>query len=70
MASGEAGAIHYQAAVLAKLCDKVYTIEIVEPLGKQAEARLARLGYENVEVRIGDGYYGWPEEGTCPEFCV
>lgn len=51
----------YQAAVLAKLCDKVYTIEIVEPLGKQAEARLARLGYENVEVRIGDGYYGWPE---------
>ena len=51
----------YQAAVLAKLCDKVYTIEIVEALGKQAQARLARLGYENVEVRIGDGYYGWPE---------
>jgi len=51
----------YQAAVLAKLCDKVYTLEIVEPLGKQATARLARLGYKNVDVRIGDGYYGWPE---------
>jgi protein-L-isoaspartate(D-aspartate) O-methyltransferase len=51
----------YQAAVLAKLCDKVYTLEIVEPLGKQATARLARLGHKNVDVRIGDGYYGWPE---------
>ena len=47
--------------MLATLCDTVYTIEIVEPLGRQAVARLARLGYENVEVRIGDGYYGWPE---------
>jgi protein-L-isoaspartate(D-aspartate) O-methyltransferase len=51
----------YQAAVLAKLCDQVYTLEIVEPLGQQATQRLARLGYENVDVRIGDGYYGWPE---------
>jgi protein-L-isoaspartate(D-aspartate) O-methyltransferase len=51
----------YQAAVLAELCDKVYTIEIVEPLGRQARTRLAGLGYGNVEVRIGDGYYGWPE---------
>jgi protein-L-isoaspartate(D-aspartate) O-methyltransferase len=51
----------YQAAVLAKLCDKVYTLEIVEPLGQQATQRLARLGYKNVDVRIGDGYYGWPE---------
>jgi protein-L-isoaspartate(D-aspartate) O-methyltransferase len=51
----------YQAAVLARLCDKVYTLEIVEPLGQQATKRLAQLGYENVEVRIGDGYYGWPE---------
>ena len=51
----------YQAAVLSQLCDKVYTLEIVEPLGRQARDRLARLGYANVEVRIGDGYYGWPE---------
>lgn len=51
----------YQAAVLSRLCDEVYTIEIVEPLGRQAGDRLARLGYDNVEVRIGDGYYGWPE---------
>ena len=51
----------YQAAVLAKLCDRVYTLEIVEPLGQQATKRLAQLGYENVDVRIGDGYYGWPE---------
>ena len=51
----------YQAAVLARLCDEVYTLEIVEPLGRQARERLARLGYRNVEVRIGDGYHGWPD---------
>lgn len=51
----------YQAAVLAHLAAEVYTIEIIEPLGRQAEALLERLGYENVRVRIGDGYRGWPE---------
>ena len=51
----------YQAAVLAELVARVYTIEIIEPLGRAARARLARLGYDNVEVRIGDGYYGWAE---------
>jgi len=51
----------YQAAVLSRLCEKVYTIEIVEPLARQARDRLARLHYDNVELRIGDGYYGWPE---------
>jgi protein-L-isoaspartate(D-aspartate) O-methyltransferase len=51
----------YQAAVLAELVAKVYTIEIVEPLGLQARARLAELAYKNVQVRIGDGYSGWPE---------
>jgi protein-L-isoaspartate(D-aspartate) O-methyltransferase len=40
---------------------KVYTIEIVEPLGRQARHRFEQLGYRNVEVRIGDGYNGWPE---------
>ena len=47
--------------MLGELCRKVYSIEIVEPLGLQARERLGRLGYDNVEVRIGDGYYGWPE---------
>jgi protein-L-isoaspartate(D-aspartate) O-methyltransferase len=51
----------YQAAVLAELVAKVYTIEIVAPVGKHAEAQLAALGYRNVAVRIGDGYNGWPE---------
>jgi protein-L-isoaspartate(D-aspartate) O-methyltransferase len=40
---------------------KVYTIEIVEPLGKRAAQTLQRLGYKNVQVKIGDGYQGWPE---------
>ena len=52
----------YQAAVLAKMCDKVYGIEIVAPLAQQAARRLALLGYTNVEVRHGDGYRGWPEQ--------
>lgn len=50
----------YQAAVLAELCGSVYTIEIVESLGLQAKKRLSEL-YANVQVRIGDGYQGWPE---------
>jgi len=53
----------YQAAVLAELVRQVYTMEIIEPLALQATARLARLGYDNVEVKFGDGYYGWPEKG-------
>jgi protein-L-isoaspartate(D-aspartate) O-methyltransferase len=51
----------YQAAVLAATVDRVYTIEILEPLATRAEADLARLGYTNVEVRCGDGYQGWKE---------
>ena len=51
----------YQAAVLAEIVDKVYSIEIVEPLAKEAKQRLQTLGYRNVEVRIGDGHQGWPE---------
>jgi protein-L-isoaspartate(D-aspartate) O-methyltransferase len=51
----------YQAAILAELVAEVYTIEIVEPLAKTAEAALQRLGYKNVRVKIGDGYKGWPE---------
>jgi protein-L-isoaspartate(D-aspartate) O-methyltransferase len=52
----------YQAAVLAALVKQVYTIEILEPLGKEAARRLAEMGIANVEVRIGDGYRGWPEK--------
>lgn len=52
----------YQAAVLADLVKRVYSIEIVEPLGREAAARLTALGYRNVDVRIGDGYQGWPEK--------
>lgn len=51
----------YQAAVLGKLADRVASIEIVPQLAEQARARLAHLGFANVEVRAGDGYAGWPE---------
>jgi protein-L-isoaspartate(D-aspartate) O-methyltransferase len=53
----------YQAAVLAQIASEVYTIEIIEALGRRAEATLERLDYRNVRVRIGDGYRGWPEAG-------
>jgi protein-L-isoaspartate(D-aspartate) O-methyltransferase len=51
----------YQAAVLAELGADVYSIEIIEPLAEGARALLEGLGYDNVEVRHGDGYRGWPE---------
>jgi len=51
----------YQAAVLSLLVKDVYSIEIVEELGLAAAERLAQLGYDNVHVRVGDGYQGWPE---------
>ncbi|MEM7812785.1 MAG: protein-L-isoaspartate(D-aspartate) O-methyltransferase [Planctomycetota bacterium] len=51
----------YQAAVLAAMGAEVYSIEIVEPLARQAEKTLDRLGYDGVHVRAGDGYLGWPE---------
>jgi len=53
----------YQAAVLSRLVAQVYSIEIVEPLAISAKQRLAELGYDNVSVRHGDGYYGWEEHG-------
>lgn len=52
----------YQAAVLSQLAREVYSIEILEPLGRRATGTLRRLGYDNVHVRVGDGYGGWPEE--------
>jgi protein-L-isoaspartate(D-aspartate) O-methyltransferase len=51
----------YQAAVLTEITDSVYTIEVVEPLGQDAAARLAELGYGRVRTLIGDGYFGWPD---------
>ena len=51
----------YQSAVLAEVAGKVHSIEIIDSLGRGAAATLARLGYANVETRIGDGYKGWPE---------
>ena len=51
----------YQAAVLSRLAGQVYSVEIVPALGMQARETLSRLGYDNVQVRIGDGYRGWPE---------
>jgi protein-L-isoaspartate(D-aspartate) O-methyltransferase len=52
----------YQAAVLAEMGAEVFTIEIVEPLAEKAKERLAKLGYDKVKTRTGDGYYGWTEE--------
>src|SRR5437588_12861229 len=51
----------YQAAILAELVSEIYSVEIVEPLAKNAEATLQRLGYKNVHVKIGNGYKGWPD---------
>src|SRR2546423_6458444 len=51
----------YQTAVLAELVKDVYTIEIIEPLAKDASARLARLDHNNAHVKVGDGFQGWPE---------
>ena len=52
----------YQAAVLAEIVRAVFSIEIIEPLGREAARALAAAGYRNVQTRIGDGYAGWPDE--------
>lgn len=51
----------YQAAVLAELVDRVYTMEIIKPLAEQVKQRFVRLGYNNISAKHGDGYYGWQE---------
>lgn len=51
----------YQAAILSRLVRQVYTMEIIEALGKRARRDLTKLGYDNIQVRIGDGYYGWKQ---------
>jgi protein-L-isoaspartate(D-aspartate) O-methyltransferase len=53
----------YQAAILGELAKEVYTIEIIESLASMAKKRLSELGYQNIKVKAGDGYLGWPEAG-------
>ena len=60
----------YQAAILSPLVDKVYTIEIVRPLGEQAAKTLERLNYDNVFTRVGDGFKGWPEKAPFDKIIV
>jgi protein-L-isoaspartate(D-aspartate) O-methyltransferase len=60
----------YQAAILGELVAKVYTIEIVEPLGRRAMQLLEQMGYRNVAVRIGDGYNGWPGDAPFDSIVV
>jgi protein-L-isoaspartate(D-aspartate) O-methyltransferase len=58
----------YQAAVLSEIVKEVFTIEIIPPLGRAAERRLKELGYENITVKVADGYYGW--EDHAPFDCI
>ncbi|HMP89847.1 MAG TPA: protein-L-isoaspartate(D-aspartate) O-methyltransferase [Kiritimatiellia bacterium] len=60
----------YQAAVLSPLVKEVYTVEIVPELGEMSAKRLRELGYDNVHVRIGDGYAGWPERAPFDRIIV
>lgn len=60
----------YQAAILAEIAKEVYTIEIVEPLGRGAEKLLRDMGYDNIEVMVGDGYLGWPEHAPFDRIIV
>jgi protein-L-isoaspartate(D-aspartate) O-methyltransferase len=60
----------YQAAILAELARKVYSIEIIEELAQQAKQRLSRQGYTNIELRIANGYHGWPEHAPFDKVIV
>jgi protein-L-isoaspartate(D-aspartate) O-methyltransferase len=60
----------YQAAILGELAQEVYTIEIIPELGKKADRTLKKLGYDNIHIRIGDGYKGWPEEAPYQRILV
>jgi len=60
----------YQAAVLAELAGRVYSVEIIEELAQRAAQRLKRQGYTNVEVRVGNGYSGWPEHAPFDKVIV
>jgi protein-L-isoaspartate(D-aspartate) O-methyltransferase len=60
----------YQAAVLAELAGRVYTVEIIDELAQRAAQRLKRQGYINFEVRVGNGYFGWPEHAPFDKVIV
>lgn len=60
----------YQAAILAELVKRVYTVDIIEELAQGAGRRLQRLGYENIEVRVANGYYGWAEHSPYDKIMV
>ena len=60
----------YQAAILAELVKRVYTVDIIEELARGAERRLKRLGYENIEVAVANGYYGLPEHAPYDRIMV
>ena len=60
----------YQSAVLAELAGSVYTVEIIDELAQRAVQRLKREGYTNIEVRIGNGYFGWPEHAPFDKVIV
>jgi protein-L-isoaspartate(D-aspartate) O-methyltransferase len=60
----------YQAAILAEIVKELYTIEIVSELGERARATLEQLGYKNVQVKIGNGYLGWPEHAPYDRIIV
>ena len=60
----------YQAAILAKLVQKVYSVELIEELATQAKQRFDRMGYDNIEQKIGNGYYGWPEHAPFDRIIV
>ena len=61
---------NYQAAVLAELAGRVYSVEIIDELAQRAVQQLQRQGYSNVEVRVGNGYSGWPEHAPFDEVIV
>jgi protein-L-isoaspartate(D-aspartate) O-methyltransferase len=60
----------YQAAVLAELAGRIYSVEIIDELAQRAVQRLKREGYTNVEVRVGNGYSGWPEQAPFDKIIV
>jgi len=60
----------YQAAMLAELGGEVYTVEIIDELAQRAVQRLKREGYTNIEVRVGNGYFGWPEHAPFEKVIV
>ena len=60
----------YQAAILAELAQRVYSVDIIEELALGADRRLRRLGYENVQIKIINGYYGWPEHAPYDKIMV